>query len=259
MPYVGPGGSTLLPPADGRPIYRRLLDQLRHQIEAGELKPGDLIPPELEIARRHRISRHTVRQAIVELAREGLLRRERGRGTFVQAQPLVQSLGSFYSFARQMETRGHPYYTRVLHRGTAPADAAVAERLRVAVGAPVLELELLRVTDETPLALDFSVTPYELVPALAEADVTKHSLYDVMLERHGVRIALGREELRPVVLDRRQAGLLGVAPGAPAFHVSREVLGTTADGQSRPVEWRRSVVRGDRFVYRVDLPVDPPT
>src|SRR5947207_12041014 len=87
-------GAAPLPPADGRPIYRRLLDQLREQIETGALKAGDLIPPEVEIARRHRISRHTVRQAIVELAREGLLRRERGRGTFVLPRPLVQSLRS---------------------------------------------------------------------------------------------------------------------------------------------------------------------
>src|SRR5579884_1541427 len=159
---MGVARTAPLPPDDGRPIYRRLLDQLRQQIDAGDLKPGDLIPPEVEIARRHHISRHTVRQAIVELAREGLLRHERGRGTFVQPQPLVQSLGSFYSFTRQMETRGLPYYTRVLHRGTAAADAVVAERLGVAVGAPVLELELLRITEETPLALDFSVTPYDL-------------------------------------------------------------------------------------------------
>src|SRR5579884_2269644 len=138
---MGVARTAPLPPDDGRPIYRRLLDQLRQQIDAGDLKPGDLIPPEGEIARRHRISRHTDRQAIVELAREGVLRRERGRVTFVQPRPLVQSLGTFYSFARQMETRGLPYYTRVVQRSLARADELVAERLGRPVGAAVIEME----------------------------------------------------------------------------------------------------------------------
>src|SRR2546426_10941259 len=108
--------SVELPPDDGRPLYRRLLAQLRSDIGSGRLRPGDVIPPELEIARSHGISRHTVRQAIVELAREGLLRRERGRGTFVTPPPIVRSLGSFYSFAHEMKGRGLEFHTRVIYR-----------------------------------------------------------------------------------------------------------------------------------------------
>jgi GntR family transcriptional regulator len=256
VPQPLPNGG-LLPPADGRPIYRRLLEHIRGAIESGAYRPGDLIPPELEIARENRISRHTVRQAVVELAREGLLRRERGRGTFVVGRPLVQSLGSFYSFAHEMADRGLPYYTQVLHRRLVEADEAAAERLDVARGAPVVEMELLRVAEEVPLVLDFSLTPYERVPVLLDADVTQRSLYDHMHAAHRVAIALGREQLRPVVLDRRQARLLGVPAGSPAFHVERQVIGALPDGGSAPVEWRRSLVRGDRFLYRVDLPVHP--
>src|SRR5687767_11698205 len=140
----------LIPAAKGQPIYRRLLAGLKAEIDRGELRPGDVLPPETEIARRHGISRHTVRQAIVELAREGWLRRERGRGTYVQARPYAQTLSSFYSFAHEMETRGLAFETRVLHRALRPAPGPLAARLEVAPGAPVIEMELLRVVEGAP-------------------------------------------------------------------------------------------------------------
>ena len=239
----------MIPPGKGLPIYRRLLAGLRAEIDRGELRPGDLLPPETEIARRHGISRHTVRQAIVELAREGWLKRERGRGTYVQARPYAQTLSSFYSFAHEMETRGLAFETQVLHRALRPAPTLVADRLEIAPGAPVIEMELLRVVEGSPLMLEFSVTPYQRFPSLLRADLRRVSLYDVMADRHGVSVTLGREEIRPVVLDRRQASLLEVSPGSPAFHVDRKVL-----AGHEPIELRRSLVRGDRYLFRVDLP-----
>src|SRR5262245_20537934 len=244
------GVPVVLPPDDGRPLYRRLLAQLRSDLASGRLRPGDVIPPELEIARSHGISRHTVRQAIVELAREGLLRRERGRGTFVVPPPIVRSLGSFYSFAHEMLDRGLEFHTRVIHRGVRAADPVVAARLDLPVGAPVIEMEFLRLVEGAPVSLEFSITPRTRFPDLLTADVTRSSLYDLMASLHGVAITLGREELRPVVLDARQADLLAVAPGSPAFHVERETLA----GAER-VEWRRSLVRGDRYLFRAELPV----
>src|ERR1044071_2660392 len=142
-----------LPPDDGRPLYRRLLAQLRSDIGSGRLRPGDVTPPELEIARSHGISRHTVRQAIVELAREGLLRRERGRGTFVSPPPIVRTLGSFYSFAHEMQVRGVEFHPRVLPRGVRPASGPAAARLALPLGAPVVEMELLRLVEGAPVSL----------------------------------------------------------------------------------------------------------
>jgi GntR family transcriptional regulator len=239
-----------LPPADGRPLYRRLLGRLRDDIASGRLRPGDLIPPEIEIARAHRISRHTVRQAIVELAREGLLLRERGRGTFVARPPLVQSLGALYSFAHEMRGRGLDFHTQVLHRDVRPASPLIAARLRIQPAAPVIEMELLRLVEDAPVSLEFSIVPFARVPSLLTAELAHCAVYDVMAERDGVVVTLGREELRPVVLDRRQAALLQVAAGSPAFHIERHTL-----AGDEPVEWRRSLVRGDRYLYRAELPV----
>jgi GntR family transcriptional regulator len=249
MAPIGARALTQILPANGQPLYRRLLDGLRADLDRGHLRPGDLLPPEVEIARRHGISRHTVRQAIIELTREGRLKRERGRGTYVMKPRFTQSLEAFYSFAHEMENRGLSYVTRILHRALRPADPAVAERLELAPGAPVIEMELLRFVEGAPLMLEFSITSYERFPGLLRAELRRRSLYDVMAEQHGVAVTLGREEIRPVVLDRRQAGLLKVSPGSPAFHVDREVLASL-----EPVELRRSLIRGDRYLYRVELP-----
>ena len=237
-----------------QPLYRRLLANLLSDIRTGKLQPGDLIPPEVEIARQHGISRHTVRQAIVELSREGLVRRERGKGTYVLARPLVQNLGSFYSFAHEMRERGLQFHTRVLHRDIARAHAHIAMRLGLEEGAEVIQLELLRIVEGSPLSLEFCVFALHRFPSLMTADLSKVSIYEIIAQQHGVLITGAREQLRPVVLDRRQAALLDTKPGAPAFHVDRV---TSAGALS--VEWRRSLIRGDRYLFRVDLPVESAT
>ncbi len=237
-----------------QPLYRRLLAGLLSDIQTGKLRPGDLIPPEVEIARQHGISRHTVRQAIVELTREGLVRRERGKGTFVLARPLVQSLRTFYSFAHEMRERGIPFHTRVLHRTISRAHMDVARRLSLEEGAEVIELELLRIVDGSPLSLEFCVFPRQRCPSLMDADLRVASIYEVIAEQDGIFITGAHEQLRPVVLDRRQADLLDTKPGAPAFHVDRM---TSAGAVS--IEWRRSLIRGDRYLFRVDLPVQSET
>jgi len=249
MAQISPQTVIQIRPANGQPLYRRLLDGLRAELNQGYLQPGDLLPPEVEIARRHGISRHTVRQAIIELTREGWLKRERGRGTYVMKPRFAQALESFYSFAHEMEDRGFADQTRVLHRAVRPAEALVAERLGLPAGAPVVEMELLRCVDGLPLMLEFSITPYALLPNLLGADLRQRSLYDLIAEQHGVKVTLGREEIRPVVLDRRQAALLEVPPGSPAFHVDREVL-----ARHEPIELRRSLIRGDRYLSRVEPP-----
>ena len=235
-----------------QPLYRRLLAGLLSDIQTGKLRPGDLIPPEVEIARHNGISRHTVRQAIVELTREGLVRRERGKGTFVLARPLVQSLRTFYSFAHEMRERGLPFHTRVLHRTIARAQMDVARRLSLEEGAEVIQLELLRIVEGSPLSLEFCVFPHQRFPSLMDADLRFTSIYEVIAQQHGVYITGAHEQLRPVVLDRRQADLLDTKSGAPAFHVDR----LTSAG-ALPIEWRRSLIRGDRYLFRVDLPVQP--
>jgi GntR family transcriptional regulator len=230
------------------PLHFQVRRAIERELEAGRFEPGAPIPPELELARRFNVGRQTVRQAIGDLVRRGLLTRARGRGTFVTRPQLEQPLGGFYSLAREMEERGLQASSRVLSIGSVEADADSAARLATRVGARLVKIVRLRLVENEPLLLETSLLPHRLGSGLTVAALEAGSLYD-LLARSGTVVTGAREVIRPVVLDAAEARLLEVAPGTPALLVDR-----TARAGERPVEWRVSLIRGDRYAFSVELP-----
>lgn len=231
------------------PLYYQVSELIRHAIGRGEFKPGDLIPPELEIARGLQVSRQTVRQAVAELVREGLLERRRGLGTYVSRPHLEQSLGGFYAFAREMQERGLSHKTALLSWSLEPATERVAERLGLAPGLDMaLRFLRLRYLEDEPLILETTHMPETLGRELTREDVASSSLYDLLESKCGLVVTHARETIRPITLERRDARLLGASAGSAAFFVDR-----IAYAGQVPVEWRESVIRGDRYLYSVEL------
>src|SRR5205823_14443639 len=122
----------------GLPLHSRLETTLRRLIEQGQIVPGSVLPGELELASQLGVSRHTVRHALGVLTNEGLLRRERGRGTTVVASSpprvIERSLSTFYAFAWEARARGAVQRSYVMERKVLPADGEFAERLAVPLG-----------------------------------------------------------------------------------------------------------------------------
>ena len=236
-----------LDPDSPIPLYYQLQQHLRQQIGNGTLASGDVLPSEENLAADLGISRATVRQAIAGLVQDGRLERRRNRGTRVTTPPVRQSLGGFYSFAHVMAELGIEQHSRVLALRLAAPPADVADVFSAGDGDTIV-LERLRHAGETPLILETCWYPRLVGNCLFGADLTTASIYD-LLEAAAVVISRARESIRPIVLDSRQADLLGVRKGDPAFFVER----TSFAGQ-RPVELRRSVIRGDRYLYSIDLP-----
>ena len=235
------------------PLHSRLETSLRRLIESGQITAGSVLPGELELAAQLGVSRHTVRHALGVLTNEGLLRRERGRGTtVVSATPtrvIERSLSTFYAFAWEIRARGAKQRSYVLERKSQSADAVLAQRLAVPVGAEVERIVRLRTADEDPLVFETAYLPRSLMAEIDTAVLERESIYDELERAHGVRITRARESIRPIVLSRPVARLLRSSPGAPAFSVER----TTWTDQG-PIEWQESIVRGDRYLYSVDLP-----
>src|SRR5215467_19996 len=125
----------------GMPLHSQLETTLRRLIEQGQISTGAVLPGELELAAQLGVSRHTVRHALGVLTNEGLLRRERGRGTTVVSSnpPMVieRSLSAFYAFAWEARARGATQHSYVLERTLVTADDAIAGRLSVALGMEV--------------------------------------------------------------------------------------------------------------------------
>jgi GntR family transcriptional regulator len=240
----------------GVPLHRRLETTLRGLIQQGQIPTGGILPGELELAAQLGVSRHTVRHALGVLTNEGLLRRERGRGTtVVSSSPptlIERSLGAFYAFAWETRARGATQRSYVLERKVLNADPSLAERLQTVAGAEIERIVRVRTADDDPLVLETTYLPRQLSVVLDAATLQQESVYDVLEQRCGLRVTHARETIRPIVLSRPVARLLHASPNAPAFAVERT---TWAD--RGPIEWQESVVRGDRYLYSVDLPRQP--
>ena len=230
------------------PLHHQVFLDMKSAIVGGELRTGDRLPPERELARRYGCSLITVRRALDELSREGRLRRHQGRGTFVLPPRLERDIAEAQSFTEEMQRRGLDPETRLVAARPEAASETVAAALALEPGAPTLYLERLRLAGGEPLLLEMVHLPAERFPGLLASDLEHNSLYDVLTERYGTPVVRAREALEPVLLPAREARLLGLEPRSLALLVE----GVAFTGDDTPVEFGRTYVRGDRTRYYVE-------
>ena len=228
----------------GPPAYAQIEDRVAEAVRVGDLKPGDRLPSERQLAERLQVSRMTLRQALDSLARRGLVTRAVGRrgGTFVAEPKIERDLSAVSGLTQQLRRQGHRAGARVVSAETIRAGRSAAEALAVPEGARVYEIVRLRYSDGEPLALERSVFPAKRFPGLLDRPL-EGSLYEVLRDRFGERLTRAVERLEPVVADRHEAGLLDVKVGAPLLAVERTAFGD----DFTPVEWARDLFRGDRL------------
>lgn len=231
------------------PLYHQLKDAIRRDIESGRWTPGDRLPTEDEWIRRYGVSKITVRQALAELAHLGYIRREQGRGTFVQRPPLDEGPRELTSFSDEMRSHGLRATSRVLEQGIVAALPEVAAALLIGEKAPVFRLRRLRLADGTPMGLQTAYLSMALVPGIDRLSFVDNSLYHVLADRYALYAAGARETHQAVLVTREEAALLKVPSRSPGL--SAERLTTLADGQ--PLEYVRSIMRGDRYRIVLDL------
>lgn len=221
------------------PRYWTVKQALLGLVDAGT--PGTALPTERELAERFATSRTTVRQAIAELVTEGRLDRTQGSGTYI-AEPLLVEVQQLTSFTDDLGRER--VANRILDVRTEPADAETAGRLGLAAGDPVQVVERVRLVDAVPLALETARLAGDL-PGLAAELEARGSLYATLREAYGRGVDRVQDAVQSRLADPREAELLAVDTGHPLLLVRR--LSHTAD--DRPVEWTRSVYRGDRFTF----------
>ena len=224
----------------GAPLWSQLLADLRRRLEHDEFTTS--FPGELALVAEYGVSRHTVREAVRRLREEGLVIAGRGR-TPRRAEPkeIEQPLGEIFSLFTAVEATGQVQRS-VVRTLDVRADGVVAARLGLEESTPLVHLERLRLADGEPLAVDRVWLPERLAAPLLEVDFSRTALYTVYEARCGVRVTGGNERVRAVVPTGAERELLGVGPDVAAFVIDR--LGRAGD---RPVEWRQTLVRADRF------------
>jgi GntR family transcriptional regulator len=245
-----PSSGTTIDRASLIPYYHQLKTLLLDRIGRDGLVAGDRLPSDHELCAQYAVSRTVVRQALGELEFEGVIYREKGRGTFVaqakSSQGLVQSLTGLYEDAA---SHGMSLRSEVRRLETVPAKGSVATDLGLEQGSPVVLLERLRFISELPWVLVTTYLPVGLVPDLDQQDLANGSLYAVM-DRHGVRPVSGRRSVEARVANTALARDLGLPRGGAVLYLSS--VGMNAQGT--PVELFHAYHRGDRTRFEVSLP-----
>jgi GntR family transcriptional regulator len=232
------------------PYYIQLMDILKEKVQQAEWAPGDQISGEQDLCEHYQVSRTVVRQALRELEYEGVITRQKGKGTFISlpkiSEGLVQKLTGFY---QDMVERGLKPGSQVLHQNISPATEKVARFLNIEPGEKVIDIQRLRFINDEPIQLVTTYIPHKLCPALASADLSNQSLYAYLEKECGIYLTKGHRFIEAVLATDHEAALLGIERGAPLLML--DSVSYSADGQ--PIEYYHALHRGDRSRFEVEL------
>jgi GntR family transcriptional regulator, phosphonate transport system regulatory protein len=229
--------------AAGVMLWRRIADDIERSIVQGDFVPGERLPGEIEIADRFGVNRHTVRRALSELTGRGLVRAERGSGTFVETSRLPYPIKSRTRFSEIVGAAGHQAGGRLLGSAVEAASGHVARQLGLDANAPVVRLDILRSVDRIPVSVGTTWLPVARVPKAARHYRASRSMTKVLAragfadyQRHSTRISAA-------VVDALDAARLRLAAGRPLIVV--DCVDVTPDG--RPILATHARFAADRM------------
>lgn len=225
------------------PLHAQITEDLRRQIKGDELKSGENFPSERELAERYGVSRMTVRQALRHLRQENLIYHERGVGSFVTSRKLDVHTRNLSGFSEEMVSLGLSPSSRILQLQAETANEQVRRDLDLPDGAQVFRLERLRLADDEPMAFETTFLPAEICPGLDEIDLTKNSLYQVLIEKYNLRMHHAAEILEAAAANRFLSKQLGIKANAPVLVVRRVVFTES----NQPIESAHTTYRADRY------------
>lgn len=244
--------ATLLSPgsladAGAAPLYLRLKRGIEEAVAGGALKPGDALPSERDLASGAGISRVTVRKAVQDLVRSGLLVQRHGSGTFVAPRPerVEQSLSRLTSFTEDMARRGMAVRSEWLERGIFSPSPDEMMILGLSADEMVARVSRIRIANDTPLAIERASISASILPYPEEIG---SSLY-AALERTGHKPVRAVQRISAINLTDADAGLLQVPEGSASLRIERVSYLPTG----KVVEFTRSIYRGEAYDFVAEL------
>lgn len=232
------------------PLYQQIKSLLMQSLQSGEWRPGELIPSEVELAGRFKVSQGTVRKAIDELAAENLVVRRQGKGTFVASHHEARAQ---FRFLRLMPDQGEPHYpdNKVIEVKRLRAPAEVARQLDMKSGDSVVFIKRIQSFDGAPTIVEEIWLPGVIFKGLTAERLIEYKgpMYGLFETEFGARMIRAGEKIRAVVADVEVAELLRIPAGTPLLSVER-VSYTYGD---RPVEVRRGLYLTAQHHYQNEL------
>lgn len=226
------------------PIYYQLAKIFERDILAGKMKPGDILPPEHEIASKYMISRMTVRRAISELIAAGLAYSQKGKGTFVARPRLDDNIAfELNDFYEEMQKRSMKPSARLLNVKIVRANATLAEKLQIPLETRCLYFSLVLSADNEPLVYDNKYVIYSKQKPILENELKDPSLSKLAAATSERFPIISRRVLHAATVREEEASILGVPLNSPVFMVEETIY----DTDKKPVGWGKSIYRGDRY------------
>jgi GntR family transcriptional regulator len=231
----------------GIPLYVQVRERLRAELD--QMEQGQPIPVEAELEKRFGVSRITIRRAVEDLASQGLLLRQQGKGTFVQRPKLTHELSLITSWTDQLKRMG--FVPGTAHRACTEETPAppVADALRLQPSEKVVRIQRVRLAQREPISYMINYIPSRLAPELTKRKFAQESLYELLENEYGLVAAMAVDTVGSRLATDEEAAALKIGRKAPVLSVRR--LSYLEDGT--PMELAFVTSRGDRYQYEVTL------
>lgn len=227
------------------PLYIKIADHLIAQIEAGELLPGDQLPPERKFSSILGINRMTLRRSLNVLQSQGLIVRKHGVGTFIAEPKIDRQVDSVFRFTTGMLNRGFTPQAELISINQSEAETKVSRDLALPRSSRIFNIIRLRSINHEPVMIETYQISVSRFPGLDNFDLEDRSIYEVIESEYGIKIVRARQSFEPVLATDFESNLLNISEGDPLM-LERRI---SYDPNNLPVEVGKDRYRGDRFRF----------
>ena len=238
-----------LSPLSPVPLYSQIRELLRLRILDGTYRSHQQMPSENEMVVAFGVSRITIRQALNDLQKEGLIFKIHGKGTFVSKPKAVQNLMRLEGLGEALSGGGHEIYSRVLDYRVMRAGQQIASRLRLGERDEVMEIRRVRLLDREPISLDVTYLPLAIGQRIVREDLPRRDIFVILENDYGIALGNAELQIEAITADTALAAALNLNAGAAVLRIER----LTYTAEHTPLDFEYLYYRGDAFQYRLEL------
>ena len=231
------------------PLYTQIKDALRAHILDGTYKPHQQMPSESETMTMFKVSRVTVRQALGDLQKEGLIFKIHGKGTYVSKPKAFQDLARLQGFGEAMMRMGYESFNKVISFRSVPVAKIVAEKLALPARTKVSEIKRVRYLNREPISLDVTYLPHDIGERLRKEDLATRDIFLILENDYGIPLGNAQVQIEAILADESLAARLKVEEGSPILRMER----LTFTAERKPLDFEYLYYRGDAFQYRLGI------
>jgi len=231
------------------PLYTQVKENLRERILDGSYPAHAKLPAESELSTIFGVSRITVRQALSDLQKEGLIFKIPGKGTFVAKPKAFQQLTQLEGFGEAMSRMGYEIYNQVTSHKLIAAPPQVAQQLQLAPGSEVTEIKRIRHLNREPVSLELTYLPPAIGERLRKEDLATRDIFLILENDYGIALGSANLQIDATLADDTLAHALRIEQGTALLRIER--LTHAADGT--PLDFEYLYFRGDAFQYRLQI------